>query len=121
MFTRPGSRVRVNGLPAPIVVPLSLGDQLGLDPEHLLHVSRMNQTAPVPAPAWLIGKSCEVCLLPFTAESPVVLCSSCGAGRHLQGEEVPTQERLECASLGGCPNCESESPQTGDLAYVPED
>ncbi len=121
LFTRPGSHVRVNGLPAPIVVPLSLGDQLCIDPEHVLHVSRANQTAPMPAPAWLIGKSCEVCLLPFTAESPVVLCSNCGVARHLEGEEVSPEERLVCASLGACPNCECESPQPGGLAYVPVD
>ena len=121
LFTRPGSRVRVNGLPAPIVVPLSPGDQVGIDPEHLLHVSRLSQTVPVPAPAWLIGKSCEVCLLPFVAESPVVLCSSCGAARHMEGEEVSPEERLECAALGACPNCQSESPEASGLTYVPED
>jgi len=121
MFTRPGSRVRVNGLPAPVVVPLSLGDQVGIDPERLLHVSRLSQTAPVLAPAWLIGKSCEVCLLPFVAESPVVLCSSCGAARHMEGEEVSPEERLQCAAFGACPNCQSESSEASGLTYVPED
>jgi hypothetical protein len=121
LFTRPGSDLRLNGLPAPIVAPLSLGDQLGIDPENLLHVSRLSQTTPVPAPAWLIGKSCEICLLPFTDESPVVLCSTCGAGRHMEGNEVPSEQRLECASLGACPNCQGESTTTGDLVYIPED
>jgi len=121
MFTRPGSRVRVNGLPAPVVVPLSLGDQVGIDPERLLHVSRLSQTAPVLAPAWLIGKSCEVCLLPFVTESPVVLCSSCGAARHMEGEEVSPEDRLQCAAFGACPNCRSESPEASGLTYVPED
>jgi hypothetical protein len=75
----------------------------------------------VPAPAWLIGKKCEICLLPFAAESSVVLCASCGAARHLEGEEVSPEDRLACAALGACPNCQNESPQTSGLAYLPED
>jgi hypothetical protein len=122
MFTRPGGRARVNGLPVPIVVSLSLGDQLSLDSEQLFHVSRLNQTAPVAVPTRLIGKRCEVCLLPFTEGAPVVLCASCGAARHMEGEDVSPEARLECAAIGtACPNCESESPQADGLAYVPED
>jgi hypothetical protein len=121
MLTAPGSRVRVNGLPAPIVASLSLGDQLQTDGGHLFHVSRKMQTDPIPPPVRLIGKPCEVCLVPFAAESRVLLCPACGAARHMEGEDVDPEERLECGALGACPNCQNEWPESGELAFVPED
>jgi hypothetical protein len=121
MITSPGSRVRVNGLAAPLVAPLSLGDQIQLDSGGVLHVSRVQRAVPMPPPAELIGKPCEVCLVPFTAETRLLVCPSCGAARHMEGEEVPRDERLECAALGACIRCESDLPQTDGLAFLPED
>jgi hypothetical protein len=121
MLNATGDRTRVNGLPAPIIAPLSLGDQIRTDGGQLFHVSRKIQTNPAPPPSSLIGKRCEICLEAFAADTMVVVCPSCGAARHMEGEEVPVDERLECAALGGCPNCASEIPESGVLAFVPED
>jgi hypothetical protein len=121
MFSGPERGMRVNGLPAPILSPLVLGDQLRTPDGHLLHVSRRIQTDPVRPPDRLIGQSCGVCLVPFVRETRVLLCSSCGAARHMEGEEVDPDERLECGALGACPQCLSETPEFGELAFVPED
>ena len=55
------------------------------------------------------------------ARARVVLCPACSAGRHMEGEEVPEDERLECGALGACPRCGAEPPATDGLAYWPED
>lgn len=119
MVSTTKAAISLNGLPAPLVSVLSLGDQLVLGPDLLVHVSRRIQNEPIATPARLVGQECEICLLPFTLDSRLVICE-CGAARHLDGEEVPAEERLECASLGPCPLCETERPTSGGLAYLPQ-
>lgn len=120
VVSEPGTGTRLNGLPAPLVAPLSPGDQVAFGPDLLLHVSRRIQMDPIPTPNSLVGQACEVCLLAFARESRVVICASCGAARHLESEEVPEEDRLQCALLGPCPNCGDERPESGGLAFVPE-
>ena len=120
MLTAPGSGARLNGLPAPLVALLSVGDQVELDTHRTLHVSMMRSVAPVSAPAEIVGKPCGICMVDFTAESRVVLCPACGNGRHMEGPEVPAIDRLECAAIGACQECGAELPDSDGLAYWPE-
>jgi len=122
MLAPPGSSARLNGLPAPLVAPLALGDQVMLDAGSVLHVSRFHSAAARPTPAELVGSPCAVCLTPFTADTQVRVCPICGSACHLEGESVPEDERLECARLGGaCPQCQTELPETDGYAFWPED
>ncbi len=122
LVTPPGSGVRVNGLPTPVITPLALGDQLSLGPGSVYHVSRRFQTTAIPTPPGFVGEQCPLCLAEFAAETRVVVCPACGTPRHLEGEEVPeTSERLVCAELGSCPVCDTPPPTTAaGLAFVPD-
>jgi hypothetical protein len=121
MLNAPGSRARVNGVPAPLVAPLSIGDQVAVDAHSVLHVSRLQSVAPVHPPAGIVGTTCEICLVPFTAKTLVVRCPYCGNARHMEGEDVPEEDRLVCASFGACPHCQAELPASDGYAYWPED
>jgi len=120
MLNAPGGRSRLNGVPAPLVAPLSIGDQVAIDARTVLHVSRLQRMAPTRPSAEIVGVRCEVCLLPFSAETLVVLCPFCGNARHMENEDVPEEDRLECASLGPCPHCNSELPASDGYVYWPE-
>lgn len=122
LATTPGSGVRVNGLPAPIISPLHLGDQVSLRPGRVYHVSRRLQAAAIPTPPEYVGTKCPLCLVEFAAVTRVVPCSNCEVPRHMEGEEVPeANDRLECAEMGPCPVCNTPRPETsGGFAFVPD-
>jgi hypothetical protein len=121
LWTLPGSALRLNGLPAPLIAPLALGDQLVLESTAVLHVSRVRSGQPIaPAPE-LVGRACEICLVPFTPTTKVVPCpAGCGAARHLEGDDVPEDKRLTCALLGACAHCGAESELSEGFAFWPE-
>lgn len=122
MLTAPGSAVRVHGLPAPIVAPLALGDEIVLEASSLtLYVSRLQSATATAPPPQIVGTKCEVCLTEFTRRTRVVFCPHCGHPLHLEGEETPSDARLECARLGACPHCGHELPTEDGHAFVPED
>ncbi len=120
MITAPGARVRLNGLPAPLVASLALGDQVSLGRDAVFHVSRIQRAAAAPPPPEIVGVECSVCLVEFSQETDVVLCPKCRKARHLEGEAVPREQRLSCATLGACPHCQTETPRSDGFAYWPE-
>jgi hypothetical protein len=120
MAVSPDASLRLNGLPVPPVLLLTPGDQLAPDADLVLHVSRVQRTAPVPPPPELVGQSCEICRVAFTPETRVVLCATCGDARHLEGAEISAEDRLACAELGPCPVCRTELPTSDGFAYWPE-
>lgn len=114
-----GLRARRNGLPLPIVALLDVGDQLQLDARAVLHVTEYRRAgAERPAPE-LVGRRCGLCRIPLTAATTVFLCS-CGVPLHLEGLSVPADRRLECALLGGCPDCERPVRVEGGHVWLPE-
>lgn len=120
LVSPPGVSTRVNGLRPPLVALLEPGDQVVVGDGPLLHASRRVSAGPVPAPASLAGRPCAVCLGPIEAEAPIVACHVCASPRHLEGEDVPADERLVCGDLGPCPECLTERPRESGLAYMPE-
>ncbi len=121
MMTPPGSSIRLNGLPAPIAAPLALADEIALDAGLTLHVSRFHRATAMAPPPSLVGKICSVCMVPFSTETRVLLCAHCGESLHLEGEEIPSDRRLECARLGACPTCHNDLPEEDGLVYWPKD
>jgi len=121
LLTPPGSGIRRNGLPAPVLGTLALGDRVTLDADITLHVSRMQSAEPVPPPPEIIGEPCAVCSLAFEPQTLVLLCAYCGEPHHLESEAVPAATRLECALLGACSNCGRDLPRTTGLVHLPED
>jgi len=121
MITPPGSPIRLNGLSAPLIAPLSIGDQVDLGPSNVVHVSRIQRTEPVGVPEDLVGKPCSLCLAELASDTRVVVCDGCGSARHMEADDVAADERLECASLGSaCPECGTELPTSDGYAYWPE-
>jgi hypothetical protein len=117
MLTPPSLEVRLNGLPAPRVAVLAVGDQIQL-PEAVLHVTKHRSVALGPPSAALVGKTCGVCRGVFD-ERTVVLVHDCGAALHLEPESKPAGERLECALLG-CPDCGKPVSLESGFSYLPE-
>jgi hypothetical protein len=121
MLNAPGNPTRVNGVPAPLVVPLAIGDQIALASQRLLHVSKLQSVVPRHPREEVVGEKCDLCMLEFSAETLVVLCPKCGAARHMEDESFPEEERLTCAALGPCPRCLAELPKTDGFVYWPEE
>jgi hypothetical protein len=122
LVSPPNARVCKNGIPAPVISSLELGDQVSTNPAAVLHVSKRRQAFAAQPSQDLVGKQCPLCLVPFTAETRVRECDSCGAARHMEGDEVAVQaDRLQCWELGVCPICSAEAATTTQsLAFIPE-
>ena len=73
-------RVRVNGVIAPPFVVLKEKDCIQVEADVVLHVTIFNRPAIGPVSANLIGKECQVCRVPFTAN---ILTYACAVRRGL--------------------------------------
>ena len=65
LMALPGDGVRRNGLAMPPVAILRVGDQLRVDGEWVLHVSRFTRPHVGPPPAEFLGKPCSYCRIEF--------------------------------------------------------
>ena len=117
--TTPGLRLLVDGLPAPPVVRLAVGQRVDLPPGVTLHVSGL-AGAVGPLDAELAGDPCPVCRVPLAAGDRAWVCPRCAAALHQQGEEVPAADRLACAGLSNtCPSCQGPVDAAGGLIHDP--
>jgi hypothetical protein len=112
-------RLRINGRPAPRVALLRAGDQLHLDGSMALHVVLKRKLEVVKPPSELVGRPCGYCRVPFTEETTIVVCE-CGVPLHFEGPPKPEGERLECAQLAACPECQTELPCEAGELELPE-
>ena len=118
MLTPSGVEARVNDRPSPRLAVLGVGDQLQVG-ETVLHVTRYNEFSVGPPTPELLGRRCGVCRVPFD-ESTQVYVHDCGTPMHLDPKSKPADERLECAALGACPNCEQPIVMQSGYSYLPE-
>jgi hypothetical protein len=118
MLSPPGVEARVNDRPSPRIAVLEVGDQLQVG-ETVLHVTRYREFVVGPPSAELLGQRCGVCRVPFD-ESTQVYVHECGTPMHMEPESKPAAERLECAVLGDCPNCEQPIVTQSGYSYLPE-
>ena len=109
----PGERVRVNGLSAPPLGMLAVGDVLQVG-DRLFHVSWFRAPVIGPPPEALIGVRCNVCFTPVTLES-TVLVHDCGSPLHIE----PGADQLRCALLGDCADCGRPVVFESGLDYRP--
>jgi len=121
LFTPAGQRSWINGvLVAPVSV-LEIGDEVVLGYDWGLVVTRFRATPVRRATELEVGRSCPVCRGPIEADTTVLVCD-CGTAVHLQGDEVPERERLECALVSSsCTTCRNELPFEAGYAWLPED
>ena len=118
MLSPPGVEARVNDRPAPRLAVLDVGDQLQLG-ETVLHLTRYTEFAVGPPTPELLGRRCGVCRVPFD-ENTQVYVHSCGSAMHMEPESKPAAERLECAALGACPDCEQPVVMQSGYETLPE-
>jgi hypothetical protein len=118
MLSAPGVETRLNDRPAPRLAVLDVGDQLQVG-ETLLHVTRYTEFAVGPPTPELLGRKCGVCRVPFDEDTRVYV-HSCGSAMHMEDESKPAGERLECAALGACPDCEQPVVMQSGYEYLPE-
>ena len=122
MAVQPGLPVTVNGLPAALISVLHSGDVIGVG-EHVLHVSLLSRPYVGPPDAGHVGVLCGYCRVEIKDEPnmQVYVCPNCQQPTHNQGEEVPTDARLECAQLSPrCGHCDAEIVTTEAFNHVPE-
>jgi hypothetical protein len=110
--------VRVNDRPAPRIAVLAVGDQLQIG-DAVLHLTRYREFPVGPPSAEMLGRPCPVCRVPFD-ENTRAYVHDCGLAMHLEPESKPAEDRLECALLGDCPNCDGPISLESGYAYVPE-
>jgi hypothetical protein len=116
-------RAWVNGTPAPSIVLLADGDEVQFDPHSpfLVHVTVFSRVYIGPARAREAGRDCRFCRTSFLPGSRVYVCHSCGQPLHLEGDERPEDERLQCALLCSvCPSCEAPILKTSGYRSLPE-
>ena len=118
MLTPHGVELRVNGSPPPRVAVLTVGDQVQIEGA-VLHLTRFREFAVGPPSPALLGRRCEVCRVPFD-ENTRVYIHDCGQPLHLEPESKPAEDRLECALLGECPNCQEPISMESGYSYLPE-
>jgi hypothetical protein len=110
--------VRVNDRPVPRIAVLAIGDQLQIG-DAVLHLTRYREFPVGPPSAEMLGRPCPVCRVPFDEKTRVYV-HDCGLAMHLEPESKPAEDRLECALLGDCPNCDGPISLESGYAYVPE-
>ncbi len=120
MVSTPESGVLLNGMAPPILAPLEVGDQIAMESHVLVHVSRSQRVIAIPTPEELVGTLCCLCLSALEANRPILRCPKCASPRHLDGDDVAPDRRLQCAEIGPCPECETELPTSDEqFAYWP--
>jgi len=116
-----GRDVRVNGLPAPRIAALRVGDQVQAGGEYALHVSVYTRPYVGPRLDEHADKTCAYCRTEFEPGSTVYVCPHCRTALHCQGDEKPEGDRLTCARLvSECPKCHMPVVMKEEYAYVPE-
>ena len=114
-----GESVRLNGLPAPALAVLGLRDEVRIGEWVSLHLSVWRDPQIGAAPPDRRAEKCPVCLTAIGA-GHTYLCP-CGHLLHLDGEDVPDRDRLECARLvGRCAACDEEIRLQAGYLYEPE-
>ena len=112
-------RIRVNGMPAPRVALLGLRDEVRIGNHAPLHLSFWRDPQAGRAPEEMRPQKCPVCLTPLG--SGRAYSCACGHFIHMNGEEVPAEERLECAlAVPHCPVCDAEIALAAGYSYEPE-
>ena len=110
--------VRVNGLPAPTLAVLGLRDEVQIGECEPLHLSVWRAPHLGPAPMERRQEKCGVCRCAI-GDGNSYLCS-CGLLLHLNGEEVPERDRMECALLvSRCASCDEEIRLKAGFLYEP--
>lgn len=118
-----GEPVLVNGVPAPPLVVLSVGDAVTLGAGHLAHVTERVIPYVGPPTGELIGKKCAHCRLAATAETRIVT-HRCGVIYHHETEEshphLAKEDRLNCfEKVGTCHSCKREMNLHPHLVWDP--
>jgi len=123
MMLVPGDRtIHLNGVTAPPVTLLRIGDQLEWNGATVLHLSAFRRPYLGPARPDDLGQECPVCRVRFTEQSVVLVCVHCGAVMHCESQAPGSDAPLECARLSTeCPRCGHELVTEEGFAYVPED
>ena len=117
----PDLNVRQNGMPAPPVCVVQVGDQLEIDGRCVLHASIFVRPYLGPPKPERVGTSCPFCTTPICADRHVYECPICQIVMHADTKEVDEQERLECHLLAStCPACQHPIVLTEGFVYVPE-
>ena len=124
LLLSPGERQAwVNGTVAASITLLSDRDEVLFDKhgEFLVHVAVFNQIYIGPPSVEEVGRDCRFCRTAFLPDSRVYVCPSCGKALHLEGNEKPEEERLQCALLCSvCPTCEAPIFKTSGYRSLPE-
>jgi len=123
LVVRPRGPVpRKNGLAAPRIAVLGVGDQLRHGRGPVLHVSVEVPDPRRRAGAEHEGVDCPLCCSPIEVGRWIHVCSTCGTAMHDEGEDVAASARLACARLAGrCRGCDRELNFEGGLLYTPEE
>ena len=124
LLLSPGDRhLLVNGNVAPSITLLAEGDEVQFDRhgKFLVHVAVFNEVyIGFPSPQE-VGRDCRFCRTAFLSTSRVYVCHSCGKALHLEGDEKPEHERLQCALLCSvCPTCEAPILKKSGYRSLPE-
>jgi hypothetical protein len=121
VFQSRGEGIRVNGFAAPPMGALGEADQVELDEEHLLHAAMRVTPFLGPASERYVGSKCGYCKSPIRAEQVIYVCPYCDAAMHNQGDEVPEDTRLACATMASaCRQCGMAIVTKEEVSYVPE-
>ncbi len=124
LLLSPGERhAFVNGRIVPSMTFLADKDEVQFDKhgEFLVHVAVFNQIYIGAAPEQEVGRDCRFCRTAFLRGSRVYLCPQCGKALHLEEDEKPEDERLQCAQLCSvCPTCEAPILDTSGYRSLPE-
>ncbi len=121
LVSPPACRPRINGQCVPPLATLLEKDQFQPDDEHILHVTLFHRPSAGKTPAEFLEQECPICRVPFAADTQVYVCPTCSTPMHLQGEETPETNRLECALMvSECPVCQTRIELAEGFTYEPE-
>ncbi len=120
----PGKQhIWVNGQLAPSLVLLKEKDEVSFNmySGYIMHVACFNEPYVGPPPEEEVGVKCKLCTAEFDSSTRVYLCPFCRKPLHLEGEETPESERLQCAELSStCPTCQKPILKEKGYRFLPE-
>ena len=124
LLVSPGERrAWVNGNVVPSIKLLAEGDEVLFDRhgEFVVHVTVFDQVYIGAVPEHEVGRECRFCRTAFVPDARVYICHSCGKALHLEADEKPEEERLQCALLCSvCPSCQAPILKTNGYRSLPE-
>ena len=107
----------VNGAPASRFSLLREKDQFHFADSCAFHVTIFHRPKIGPAPVDKIGKTCSICLAPFT-DDPSAVCYGCPCGTLLH---LSDPRGLECArAVNECPHCKQPIALKPGYAWLPD-